>query len=73
MLIPKNTAIPHPGYGGIILMEKNSWLLGFDCQQESQLILKATKDFLVWTFLSEGAQWNNWSIPYFKMKLFKYW
>ena len=51
-------------------MEKNSWLLGFDCQQESQLILKATNGFLISTFLSEGAQWNNWSILYFKMKLF---
>lgn len=70
MLIPTNTAIPFPGHGGIILMEKNSWLLGFDCQQKSQLILKATKDFLIWTFLPEGAQWNNWSISYFKMKLF---
>lgn len=42
-----NTAILIPGHRGIILMEKNSWLLSFDCQQESQLILKATEDFLI--------------------------
>lgn len=37
-------------------MEKNSWLLGFDCQQETQLILKATKDFSLFERFSLGEQ-----------------